>query len=116
MAKDVCNEYLQEIVDEVVEGVNNVEKELLSTSVFVSVKDMVQMYEHVAENKNNTQYIEQNVMTVQPITINSIVADNIDDKNKVESVQSDQSDKNVVIIPLSKFHTINRFLPKKTFF
>ena len=99
MADEAVSE-MKEVIDD---------EEVILTSVYVSVKEMIQMYERVADNINNTQYIEQSVMTIQPSTTNIETAI-VDIENKKE-VDPDQSTKMV-----SKFHSFNRFLPKKTFF
>lgn len=99
MAEEVCIE----------KCVQETEHEILSTTnVNVSVKEIIQMYERVAENMKNTQYIEHSVMTIKPTRTN--IDGDVEDKKEFESGEPR------VIVQLSKFHTFNRFLPNKTFF
>lgn len=101
MAEEVCDECIQEI-----------DHEVMSTNASVSVKEMIQMYERVAENMKNTQYIEQSVMTIHTTRTN--IDSDVDDKKDIESAEPPKNKKRE--FPLSKFHSFNRFLPKKTFF
>lgn len=95
------------------------EQEVTCTSSFVSVKEMIQMYERVAEEVNIIQCVEQSVMTVDAHkhTGEPSQNTNIDVSVDIDIIQNKVDEPpQPVAVPHSKFHSFNRFLPTKTFF
>jgi hypothetical protein len=104
---------LKDVVQEVVEDIQK--EELESQTVFVSVKEMIQLYEKQVESIC-VPFVEQSVMIEPQYNLD---VNNYDDTLKVvEAIEPiTETVKEVVDdVPVARFQNIRRFLPKSGFF
>ncbi len=114
--EDVVEPIEGELKDIIQEVVKDVQKEELQTqTLFVSVKEMIQLYEKQVETFC-VPFVEQSVM-IEP-KYNIDVNNNDDTIKVVEAIdKSTEAVKEVVdAVPVARFQNIRRFLPKSGFF
>ena len=112
---EVCDS-VNNVIQEVVEDIQK--EELQTQTVFISVKEMIQLYEKQVENLC-VPFVEQSVM-IEP-KYNIYVNNNVDTVKVVEAVEQvvdefAQPIESQVDVPIARFQNIRRFLPRRGVF
>jgi hypothetical protein len=108
MAEEEIRVDVDNVIQEIVKDIQK--EELESQTLFVSVKEMIQLYEKKVETTCETSIIEQSVMIE---TKHNPELGNND--NLQETIDNVDIVKVPVVVPM-KFQNVKRFLPRRQFF
>jgi hypothetical protein len=106
MAEEEVGVEVNDVIQKVVEDIQK--EELESHTVFVSVKEMIQLYERKMETTCEISVVEQTVMIETKQNPELGNNDNIEETS--EGVETP------IIVPNMKFQNVKRFLPRRQFF